>query len=323
VFDAARKNGIDFCFAVHPQLFSPRPLDPRSDDDFEKFWPHFAWAQSKGVRWFSVPLDDVHVGGAIRIDGAEHSRFVNKLFARLRKNDPGAQLIFCPTWYWGDGTDPAHRPYLEALARDLHPDIYVFWTGPAVVPARITRKEAETFKSIVRHRVILWENYPVNDGSLALHLGPVVGRDRDLGRVLDGYMSNPHFTENQINRLPLFTLAEYAYDPQHYDPLDSIGQAILHEAKTPDQRAVLKDLVELFPGRVPNTGYNAVIDAYKRISGAPHSRYIAALYIRHVEDVRDRLHRAFPDRYAATKATLQGTLDQIRRQFKAQYEPRP
>jgi hyaluronoglucosaminidase len=321
VFESARRNHIDFCFAVHPQLSSPRPLDPRSETDFEQFWQHFAWAQSQGVKWFSVPLDDVHIGGGIRIDGAEHARFVNKLFARLRKKDPTAQLIFCPTWYWGDGTASEHRPYLEAVARDLHPDVYVFWTGPEVVPARISSKAAESFKSIVGHRVILWENYPVNDGSLGLHLGPVVGRDPDLGRVLDGYMSNPHFRENQINRLPLFTLAEYAFDPVGYDPLTSIGQAILHEGGTHAQRAVLKDLVELFPGRVPNTGHNAALAEYKRLSSAPHSRYIAALYLRHVEEVQNRLNREFPDRYAETKITLQKTLDQIRSEFKAQYEP--
>jgi hypothetical protein len=72
---------------------------------------------------------------------------------------------------------------------------------------------------------------------------------------------------------------------------------------------------------VPNTAHNAVLAEYKRLSSAPHSRYVAALYLRHVEDVQNRLNQEFPDRYAQTKITLQKTLDQIRNDFKARYEP--
>src|SRR5690606_5426552 len=80
VFKKSDEYGISFCFGIHPQLSSSRPADLSDEKDFEAIWQHYAWAQSKGVRWFSLPLDDVT---EVRIDGKEHARFVNKLLNRL------------------------------------------------------------------------------------------------------------------------------------------------------------------------------------------------------------------------------------------------
>ena len=33
--------------------------------------------------------------------------------------------------------------------------------------------------------------------------------------------------QNEINRIPLATCADYAYNPRAYDPSRSVGQAIL------------------------------------------------------------------------------------------------
>ena len=177
VFRAARDNGITFCFAVHPQLHSLRPLNLESAEDLDSYYQHFAWAQSQGVHWFSVSLDDVNWGTrGPAAGGAEHARFVNTIFDRLRRQDPTIQLIFCPVPYWGDGTQPDHRAYLQALGSDLHPDVDVFWTGDGETTPHITRRAAESYKGIVKHRLFLWDNYPVNDGYPTLHLGPVSGR---------------------------------------------------------------------------------------------------------------------------------------------------
>ena len=53
----------------------------------------------------------------------------------------------------------------------------MFWTGDQVVTPRITRllRGRELYKGIVKHRMFLWDNYPVNDSHPTLHLGPVVG----------------------------------------------------------------------------------------------------------------------------------------------------
>ena len=309
VIRACREQGITFCFAVHPQLASPRPLNPNRAEDIDQFYQHYAWAQSQGVRWFSVSLDDVSWGTqGPAVGGAEHARFVNTVFERLRRKDPGAQLVFCPGPYWGDGTNPQHRPYLEALGRDLHPDVYVFWTGDSVTTPHITRQAAQSYKSIVKHRLFLWDNYPVNDGHPTLHLGPVRGRASDLCEVIDGYLSNPMATQNQINRLPLATCADYAYNPWAYDPARSMGQAILHLAGTEAQRQVLVDLVEAYPGFLVtggSTGSNPVRAKFGALLAAPETRPAAQDFLRRVEALAARLAREFPDQFRAARKTVE------------------
>ncbi len=308
VIRACREHAIRYCFAMHPQLASSRPLDPTSDADFEKFWPHYAWAQGLGVQWFCVSLDDVSWGAkGPAVGGADHSRLVNKLLGRLRAKDPEAQLIFCPVPYWGDGSDPQHRAYLEAVGREMDPGVYLFWTGDAVVTPRITRQAAEKYKAVAKHRLILWDNYPVNDNQPTLHLGPVTGRDPSLHEVIDGYTSNPLCTQNQINRIPLLTCADYAYNPQAYDPARSIGQAIVHLAEAGPERQALKDLVEAYPGMLifgGGTGANPVRERLKRLQSAPDSQAAAAAYVGRMEELSARLGRVFPDRFREAQKTL-------------------
>jgi hypothetical protein len=331
VFRACRDKGITFCFAIHPQLRSPRPLNPASAEDVERFYQHYAWAQSQGVRWFSVSLDDVNWGGSgPAAGGAEHAQLVNIIFERLRRHDAEAQLIFCPVPYWGDGTKPDHRAYLEALGRDLHPDVYVFWTGDGETTAHITRRAAETYKGVVKHRLFLWDNYPVNDGNPTLHLGPVSGRAPDLCEVIDGYMSNPMGTQNQINRLPLATCADYAYNPWAYDPQRSIGQAILRlggagarqpmvsphasgenpsalVGKTQARCRLLKDLVEAYPGFIAaggGTGANPVRKTFERLAAQDGSHAAALEFCHHIEDISSRMTDEYPHEFPATQQTV-------------------
>ncbi|MCF0234325.1 MAG: beta-N-acetylglucosaminidase domain-containing protein, partial [Thermoguttaceae bacterium] len=214
VFRKAREYGIEFCFDVHPQFHAPRPLDLRSEADFEVFARHYLWAQSEGVRWFALTLDDVGWGKNGPAEGArDQLRLANYLFAKLRENDPGAQLIFCPAPYWGDGTKPDDRAYLETLAEELAPEIYLFWTGDEVIGARMTKESAESFRGIAKRRIFIWENFGTNDAAPALFLGPLTGRDPELSQIAEGFMCNPMHTQNQGNRLTLATCADYAWNP--------------------------------------------------------------------------------------------------------------
>ncbi|MGH7980286.1 MAG: beta-N-acetylglucosaminidase domain-containing protein, partial [Limisphaerales bacterium] len=240
VIEACRKHEITFCFSLHPQLASPRPLDPTSEQDIEQLFQHYAWAQGQGVQWFSVCLDDTSWGSnGPAAGGIAHARLVNALFDRLQSEDPKVQFAFCPLICWGDATNREHRDYLGALAHQMHPNVYVFWNGDSVVTPRITRVAAENYRKVVGHRLFLWDNYPVNDGSSTIHLGPVSGRAADLCDVVDGYLSNAMCAQNQINRIPLASCADYASNPRSYNPVRSIRKAILRQSKTSAQQQVL------------------------------------------------------------------------------------
>ena len=84
-------------------------------EDVDVLWSHYRWMQELGVKWFNIALDDISEG----IDASGQAKVANEFLKRLRAGDADAQLIVCPTWYWGDGTDARYRPYLETFAREL------------------------------------------------------------------------------------------------------------------------------------------------------------------------------------------------------------
>ncbi|MGH8024040.1 MAG: beta-N-acetylglucosaminidase domain-containing protein [Limisphaerales bacterium] len=310
VIHSCQANGIAFCFCMNPQLASKRPLNPSSLKDIDLLYQHYAWAQSQGVKWFSICVDDVKWTHSPTVVAAENAKMVNMILGRLREKDPDAQMIFCPGPYNGDGTQPEVHAYLQTLAQEMNPDVYVFWTGDSVAPSRITVQAAESYKNAVKHRLFLWDNYPVNDGQPNLNLGPVSGRAPGLVQMIDGYMSNPMETENQINRIPLATCADYAYNPRGYDPARSIGQAILLFAKTPAQRKVLQELIEAYPGFITaggGTGTNPVREKFKKLVADPDPR-AAKQFLAQFEQLSKLFEKEFPDQFGAAKNAVAADL---------------
>jgi hyaluronoglucosaminidase len=311
IFRKCKQYDINFCFAIHPQLASPRPLDVNKLEDIDACYRHFAWAQEQGVSWFSLSLDDVDWGTRGPASGGSgHAKLVNLIFSRLREKDKEARMIFCPVVFLGDGTKKEDREYLGALAKEMDPEVYVFWTGNEVVPARMTAQAAKSYKETVRHRLIIWENYPVNDSSPTMHLGPITGREPALAGIADGYMSNPLCPQNQINRIPLLSCADFAWNPNGYDPDRSIGQAVWRWGKTDEQREILKELVELYPGGIlakpSNTGYrpvySEVLSQFNDKLGA--SAEEARAFVAYVENLEKRMKKAFPSAFEDARKTM-------------------
>jgi hypothetical protein len=303
VVQSCAKHGIQFCFSMNPNLTANRFADPDRPEDLDSLWQHYRWMQGLGVKWFNISLDDISQG----IDAKKQATLVNDVFRRLRTADPEARMIFCPTFYWGDGTSPDAERYLKVLAAELDRDIYVFWTGDQVVTPRITRRAAESYRKIVAHRMVLWDNYPVNDNNPTMHLGPVTGRDPDLCEVIDGYMSNPLCPQNEINRIPMLTCADYAYNPRAYDPARSIGQSIVHLAHTKEQRSVLKDVVEAYPGMLlydKGTSFNPVRERAMALAKQVDGKFLQTRYLARAEQLLKRFRRAFPAQFGDCAKTL-------------------
>lgn len=318
VIQSCRKNGIIFCFCMNPQLGSAQPLDPANAGNLELLSRHYLWAQSLGVKWFSICVDDVKWTQTPAVVATQDARMVNSVLARLREKDPDAQMIFCPGPYFGDGTRPDDHLYLQTLARSLDPNVYIFWTGDgdSAIAHRITVAAAESYKSAVNHRLFLWDNYPVNDEHPTLNLGPLTGRDPNLCDVVDGYMSNPMATQNQINRIPLATCADYAYNPREYDPSRSIGQAICLLAHTRARQEVFKDLVEAYPGFLTaggDPGTNPVRRKFhelKEETGPGAARE----FLDQVNSLSSELGTEFPGEFDATKRTVDADVMWMRAQ---------
>jgi hyaluronoglucosaminidase len=295
----AHGHGLEFWFSMNPNLFSDRIARASDAASMDALWHHYDWMQGLGVRTFCVALDDIGQG----IDPADQARLVNELLRRLRIADPGARMVFCPTIYWGDGQGPVEAGYLATIRGALDPDVRVFWTGDAVVTPRITRRAADGYRAAVGHELVIWDNYPVNDDMPTMHLGPLAGRDPDLDEVAVGYMANPMCRQHRLGLLPLATSAEYALDPAAYEPAAALGRAIERTGRTPEERAILAELVSAYPGmiRFPGTNhyFNPVRERIGRSGGGERERLIGEF-----ESLVGRFERALGERYPAELVTL-------------------
>jgi len=318
VIRSCQTNGIVFCFCMNPQLAAERPLNPTNTGDLDQLTRHYLWAQSLGVKWFSICVDDVKWTQTPAVAAGQDGYMVNTVLARLRMQDPDAQMVFCPGPYYGDGTRPDDHLYLQTLARSLDPNVYVFWTGDgdSSIAPKITVAAASSYKAAVNHRLFLWDNYPVNDEHQTLNLGPLTGRESGLCDVIDGYMSNPMATQNQINRIPLATAADYACNPWKYDPSRSIAQAICLLENTRARQEVLRDLVEAYPGFLAaggGPGANPVRREFHELKEETDP-LPAREFLDQMDTLSHQLKYEFPGEFDAAKKTVNADVAWMRAQ---------
>lgn len=120
------------------------------------------------------------------------------------------RLLVCPTYYSHDpvleryfGPRPPH--YWEDLGAGLPAAADIFWTGNLVCSRSIRKADVEAIASRVGRPLVLWDNYPVNDGEEAskfLHLQPLSGRESGLEQSLRGHFCNP-MNQARLSRYPL------------------------------------------------------------------------------------------------------------------------
>ncbi len=112
---------------------------------------------------------------------------------------PLAKVLVCPTYYSFDpvleqyfGRMPAD--YWLQLGRDMPVDIDIFWTGNQVCSESIGAKDLQPIVEQLGRRVLLWDNYPVNDGAVRsnfLYTSKLTARSSDLGAYISGHLCNP------------------------------------------------------------------------------------------------------------------------------------
>jgi hyaluronoglucosaminidase len=231
----ARHHHIDFVYGFHPGeglCFSDPKLIGILLGKAERFY-------DTGVRTFAVLFDDI----PSRLAHARDRRcFKNSLaraegawLAEIQSRQPSAwtdvEWWICPSYYSEDKLlervfGKFEPDFLETLAEYLPTQVACFWTGPRVVPKEVTVTHMRRVAKRVKHPLILWDNYPVNDLSMAneLHIGPLQGRDPRLPEILYGYLNNPLLQE-ELSFLPLATCFDYAAAPRAYAPERSWNRA--------------------------------------------------------------------------------------------------
>lgn len=217
----ARAEHVNFVYALSPGLSicysDPSDLAALEAKD-QQLW-------NAGVRQFALFFDDIGNGFNCAGDtsrfgaspdplAAAQAYLLNEFVTSFIDTHPGAQEpITVPTDYAGDA-DSAYRDVWKA---SLNPDVLVYWTGVGVIPQTITAAQAAATASEFGHKIVVWDNYPVNDYQpTRLFLGPLVGRAADLDTAVAGFTSNP-MQEPAVSTIPEFTTADYTWNPAAYD----------------------------------------------------------------------------------------------------------
>jgi hyaluronoglucosaminidase len=110
---------------------------------------------------------------------------------------PKAHCMVCPTYYSPDPVleevfGPVPAGYVEYYQANLRTETGVFWTGPKVCSERVTDADVQAAKRLWGNHLVLWDNYPVNDGRLRsqhLYLKPLAARETRSS--LRGHLCNP------------------------------------------------------------------------------------------------------------------------------------
>jgi hyaluronoglucosaminidase len=88
-------------------------------------------------------------------------------------------------------------------------------------------KEAEKISKTFQRPVLYWDNYPVNDASMApeLHIGPYTGREGGLYKCSSGIILNP-MSRAYASLIALYSAGEYFEKKEQFNPIESWKKAI-------------------------------------------------------------------------------------------------
>lgn len=258
-------NGIEFFWAISPGL----TIRYSGRKDFKILLSRMLETARLGVKSFGLFLDDIPeklTKADKKFASLAHAQVevANRLRAELLKRTEVKSFLFCTTEYWGLKA----TPYLETVGKGLDKDIGVFWTGEFVVSPVITGEQARLVGRALRRRPVLWDNYPVNDyNRRKLNMGPLMGRDAELPRRLEGYFANP-MNEEMCSRAALLTIGDYLRDPAGYDPAASWERAVRQSGGRRGGAALRRVADVMRPGLFPGEPAPTVISAIREFESA-------------------------------------------------------
>ncbi|MGW0362588.1 beta-N-acetylglucosaminidase domain-containing protein [Streptomyces sp. NPDC002990] len=185
-----------------------------------------------------------------------HAEVADGLAAHLAEHHPGsAPLSLLPTEYYQEGA----TAYRSALAGALDGRIEIAWTGVGVVPRTITGAELAGARSALGHPLVTMDNYPVNDWDPGrIFLGPYAGRDPVVAGGSAALLANA-MPQGTLSRIPLFTAADYAWNPRGYRAGESWAAAV-RELAGPDPQT--REAVAALAGNTVSSGLKQEESAY-------------------------------------------------------------
>ena len=237
LFSLAKENYLSFCWSVGPGL----TYCYTSESDFNQLMAKIESIYKMGVRNFGLLLDDIpwefqydEDSKSFSTIAQAHVDLINKTYNHLKALDSTIHLTVCPTQYSGD----CAGEYIREFGKGVPKDVDIFWTGAEICSRVLPTREAKEFIENTDHKPIYWDNYPVNDCEMyhELHLGAIIGRDKDLYKHCEGIISNV-MEYAECSKIPLLTIADFLWNPEGYNPDESLQNA---------HREILGDKAESF-----------------------------------------------------------------------------
>ncbi|WNI24756.1 beta-N-acetylglucosaminidase domain-containing protein [Streptomyces sp. ITFR-16] len=227
----ARAEHVTLGWAVAPG----QSMCLSSDRDLKALTKKIDAMWALGVRGFQVQFQDVSYsewhcsadadtfGSGPKAAARAQARVVSAVARHLAERHPGSEpLSMMPTEFYQDGA----TEYRTALAEELDERVQVAWTGVGVVPKTITGGELAGARETFRHPLVTMDNYPVNDYAQdRIFLGPYTGRDPAVAIGSAALLANA-MEQPSASRIPLFTAADFAWNPRGYQPQESWQAAI-------------------------------------------------------------------------------------------------
>ncbi|MFC8826707.1 beta-N-acetylglucosaminidase domain-containing protein [Streptomyces sp. NPDC057137] len=239
--ERAGRNHVTLAWAVAPA----QAMCMTSQDDVKALNRKVDAMWALGVRAFQLQFQDVSYsewhceedrdtfGSGPGAAAKAQARVANAVAGHLARRHPGGEpLTVMPTEYFQDGT----TEYRTALAGDLDGRVQVAWTGVGVVPRTITGGELAGAREAFKHPLVTMDNYPVNDYEQGrIFLGPYTGREPAVASGSAALLANA-MEQPSAARIPLFTAADYAWNPRGYRPQES-WQAAMDDLADGDPEA--------------------------------------------------------------------------------------
>ena len=167
---------------------------------------------------------------------------------------PDVRLLVCPTYY---SFDPVLEKFFGQMPRDYWPQLGselpsaadIFWTGNSVCSTAISTADIQAITGQLGRQVVLWDNYPVNDGAARsnfVYSSKLSQREPALVDLLSGHLCNP-MNQGVLSLPALSGLAELygngAFDDQWLaQVLGSRTWALLQQHGTEFEQAGLSGM---------------------------------------------------------------------------------
>ncbi|WP_371103376.1 beta-N-acetylglucosaminidase domain-containing protein, partial [Streptomyces sp. PU_AKi4] len=229
--ERARRDHVTLGWAVAPG----QAMCFASDDDLRALTRKLDAMWALGFRAFQLQFQDVsysewHCGADAGRFGSgpgaaarAQAHVANAVARHLAERHPdSAALSLMPTEFYEDGS----TAYRRALAGELDAGVEVAWTGVGVVPSTITGGQLAKAREVFGHPLVTMDNYPVNDYAPGrIFLGPYRGREPAVAAGSAALLANA-MEQPEASRIPLFTAADFAWNPRDYRPRESWRAAI-------------------------------------------------------------------------------------------------